>query len=833
MVAIVNIDSNTFSINGIKYKKIFVAVPAGSDSIRIVSAYDGRFEVLPVTKFSDVTVDGVTSATQVELISSVIDIILNRISPSDVTGKLDKDGYEGTAKDLDQKIDSMATGIRGTLFIAGLPDGNGGFEAPTVDGNYNAGEAGTYTGLLDNTGAAIVVSAGELTNSQTILNKKGDVWTKTVYPFGFVAPTLPTPVAPSSTSSTTEPAGAKQTFDLVDNIINTPSFENAAAFVIDTGLGSVTDFPGGGTRTVINFTSLEVGKSVKSFSYYYQSSDQRTSYFQIFRKNSENNYTRIFSTPSIITTGSNRSVYFELDTPFEVTEADLYFGVAVQSAGSNTFGYINTGVDSFGGNMSSSVSTNIDETITTSSQPIDFLFVVNAYYVVDKVEKFINETTLSQVSSAIQKDINKYDFSAFSRSSLNSFANAYFPSLAISPIDGYISTFKADFTGDVTPTEGDDTTNRYVYLVTAYDLGVSSNGGRILNIASISEKVLANKAGLQNYELQTAIPIKENMRFGVFSSYGANDTSKALSRRVTSGTDQPFYGSFSAGISNINNKGTFIAPTRVQTFTPELIVDILPDIALSAKSINQKNGVVGIDENRQFPVNVFSGLNRLVGKKMLCLGTSFLQQWTSIDRGYIAQVGLKTGMTMINEGVSSSYIVDRGNLGLTRTVAAGGTASYETKMASLGDTNPPDFLYISHLVNDIGNYGSAVLAGDISSTDLTNLYGAYNFSIQHAYSLNPKVKIIIDTPPNIYTQEDSANRTRANMQAGSDIIKSICAYYNITFIDYGNDCGLNEINYKLYKADVNGQTGDFLHPSYELCELWSNYLAINLINRFG
>jgi len=109
MTTIVNIDDNTFSINGIKYKKIFVAVPAGNDSIRIVSAYDSRFEVLSVTKVTDVTVDGVSAATQAELVSAVIDIILNRISPADVTGKLDKDGYTGTADDLDKKIDAIAT----------------------------------------------------------------------------------------------------------------------------------------------------------------------------------------------------------------------------------------------------------------------------------------------------------------------------------------------------------------------------------------------------------------------------------------------------------------------------------------------------------------------------------------------------------------------------------------------------------------------------------------------------------------------------------------------------------------------------------------------------
>lgn len=240
MVAIVNIDDNTFSINGIKYKKIFVAVPAGSDSIRIVSAYDGRFEVLPVTKVSEVTVDGVAAATQAELISSVIDIILNRISPSDVTGKLDKDGYTGTAKDLDQKIDSTASGIKGTLFIAGLPDGAGGFEAPSEDGNYNAGEAGTYTGLLDNTGAAIVVSSGDITNSQTILNKKGDVWTKTVIEYGFSA--SPAAVLPDENATEDEPAKAIETYKLnetqtpfreLSEINSMPFIETAAS----AGLG--------------------------------------------------------------------------------------------------------------------------------------------------------------------------------------------------------------------------------------------------------------------------------------------------------------------------------------------------------------------------------------------------------------------------------------------------------------------------------------------------------------------------------------------------------------------------------------------------------------------
>ena len=135
------------------------------------------------------------AATINKIVAALTELNLSKAATADLTS---------LNQALTEKINQIQSGIIGTLFIAGLPDGNGGFTAPTADGNYNAGEAGTYTGLLDNDGDAIVVTADpDLTNSTVILNKKGSVWTKIVRPLGFEVPTLPTPGAPDAAA----PAG--------------------------------------------------------------------------------------------------------------------------------------------------------------------------------------------------------------------------------------------------------------------------------------------------------------------------------------------------------------------------------------------------------------------------------------------------------------------------------------------------------------------------------------------------------------------------------------------------------------------------------------------------
>ena len=116
-------------------------------------------------------------------------------------------------QELEKKINSNVSGIQGTLLIAGLPNGAGGFEAPTADGNYNAEEIGTYTGLLDNNGDDIVVTEADKTNAQVILNKKGSVWTKIVNPNGFEIPEIP-PASDTVTEGDTNAVQGGAVFEL-------------------------------------------------------------------------------------------------------------------------------------------------------------------------------------------------------------------------------------------------------------------------------------------------------------------------------------------------------------------------------------------------------------------------------------------------------------------------------------------------------------------------------------------------------------------------------------------------------------------------------------------
>ena len=73
-----NIDSHNFTLNGIPFKKVFIAKPIGVNSIQIVCAYDSKLELLPPTKIEDVQVDSNSYNTISDLINVIKDILLNR-----------------------------------------------------------------------------------------------------------------------------------------------------------------------------------------------------------------------------------------------------------------------------------------------------------------------------------------------------------------------------------------------------------------------------------------------------------------------------------------------------------------------------------------------------------------------------------------------------------------------------------------------------------------------------------------------------------------------------------------------------------------------------------
>lgn len=72
---IVDINATTFSLNGKSYKKIFIAIAIADTHLRIVCAYDSHLEIVDVSKFEDIEVDGQTYGS-LELLMAVLSNIL-------------------------------------------------------------------------------------------------------------------------------------------------------------------------------------------------------------------------------------------------------------------------------------------------------------------------------------------------------------------------------------------------------------------------------------------------------------------------------------------------------------------------------------------------------------------------------------------------------------------------------------------------------------------------------------------------------------------------------------------------------------------------------------
>ncbi len=71
-----NINDSTFTINGVPFYKIFIAIPSGN-GVRIVCVYDSRLEILSPTNYTNVTVDGNDYNSVSELIGAIKGVVYN------------------------------------------------------------------------------------------------------------------------------------------------------------------------------------------------------------------------------------------------------------------------------------------------------------------------------------------------------------------------------------------------------------------------------------------------------------------------------------------------------------------------------------------------------------------------------------------------------------------------------------------------------------------------------------------------------------------------------------------------------------------------------------
>tara|TARA_R110002012_G_scaffold214249_1_gene385366 strand:+ start:96 stop:776 length:681 start_codon:yes stop_codon:yes gene_type:complete len=96
IATIVNISETKFSFNGIPYFKNFISVVYG-DKIRILNTYS-NFELLPVTDYDQITVDGSTYASAALLQEALLPVLFTRSSLAGIT-------IEGDITSIDQTGD--------------------------------------------------------------------------------------------------------------------------------------------------------------------------------------------------------------------------------------------------------------------------------------------------------------------------------------------------------------------------------------------------------------------------------------------------------------------------------------------------------------------------------------------------------------------------------------------------------------------------------------------------------------------------------------------------------------------------------------------------------
>lgn len=85
MVAVL-VDSSptTFTLNGIPYFKNFLPVPSGN-KIRIVNTYDSRLEILPLSDYTDFTIDGGSFGSVAALQAALLPVLFTRTSLAGIT----------------------------------------------------------------------------------------------------------------------------------------------------------------------------------------------------------------------------------------------------------------------------------------------------------------------------------------------------------------------------------------------------------------------------------------------------------------------------------------------------------------------------------------------------------------------------------------------------------------------------------------------------------------------------------------------------------------------------------------------------------------------------
>jgi len=99
-----------------------------------------------------------------------------------------------------------------------------------------------------------------------------------------------------------------------------------------------------------------------------------------------------------------------------------------------------------------------------------------------------------------------------------------------------------------------------------------------------------------------------------------------------------------------------------------------------------------------------------------------------------------------------------------------------------------------------GGYTRGTLAPIGSIFDTETFIGAYQTLIEGLLVKNPKMRIILMTPPRAWT-DTTGTTLRSGLKDYGDDVKAIGQFYNIPVIDMYHNMGYNEINQKTYLTD--------------------------------
>lgn len=161
------------------------------------------------------------------------------------------------------------------------------------------------------------------------------------------------------------------------------------------------------------------------------------------------------------------------------------------------------------------------------------------------------------------------------------------------------------------------------------------------------------------------------------------------------------------------------------------------------------------------------------------------------------------------------YLRKIGMLTTNRGASGETTVNYCSRIKQASDLSSYDYLIMMGGDNDDRLSATIGTIQPVGSTfDATTVIGALQSAIEYALTANPKLRIIVMTPPIGWTYQDGAfDRVSVLIpQAYENVAKQ----YGLPLIDLYNESGINELTRATYYLDPTTNNTDYMyHPNNE------------------